>query len=211
MGGDLYGIAFFEGLQLAAGGMVFAVVFVVLVGRWIIGDEDAIGFCLRAGILVALFVIAVKRFPTIWFWVMVPLAVVPMVDVWWGGGFSSFLLRRARRRQLGKAMADVAEQPANPILRVRYARALLESDQLETGVAELERALKLADAGSKQLVADMAAEARQEFLSFCPTCQSPNTEAAKACRRCLRPYSRSPFLRLALWMARPVLRRRRHA
>ena len=194
---------------LSAVGMGYAVSVALLVGRWVVGDENWIGFLLRMAALVALFAFGIKHLDTVWFYVAVILSVVPMVDVWWGGGFSSPWLKRLRRERLGKAMADVAEQPANPILRVRYARALLESGQFDTGVAELERALELADAGSKQLVADMAAEARQEFLSFCPTCQSPNPEAAKACRRCLRPYSRSPFLRLALWLARPVLKRRR--
>jgi hypothetical protein len=48
MGPEQHSAGVFTGLQLAMGGMVYAVCFMVLAGRWVIGDEDAIGVFLRA-------------------------------------------------------------------------------------------------------------------------------------------------------------------
>lgn len=207
MGPEQYAAGVFTGIQLAIGGMVFAVCFVVIVGRWTIGDEAAVGFLLRATVLVALFVVALRHFPTIWFWAVVPLAVVPLVDVWWGGGLSTLWIRRRQQEQLGEAMAEAAGQPKNAVVRVRLARALLESGQIESGLIEIERASQLCDEGSRKVVEEMMAEAKQEFVVFCPHCQDPNRHAAKACHRCFRPFHDNLLLGLALWVARPVLRR----
>ncbi len=108
-----------------------------------------------------------------------------------------------------EAMAEAAEQPANPIIRVQLARAYLESGEIESGMVELTRALELADAGSRKVVEEMAEEAKEEFVTFCPRCQHPNSGVAKACHQCFRPFCDSAALGLALWVAGPVLRRRR--
>jgi len=205
-----YPEALFTGFQLAIAGMVFAVAMTVVVGRWITANETWLGAVLRGGMLLGLGAFVMSRFGTIWYWVLMPLAVVPLVDEWGGLSVTAWL-NQGRHLRLSRAMAAAGEQPANAVLRMNVGSALLETGQTEAGLAALEEAVRSAPEDSKEVLSGMAAEARREFVRACQSCGHPNPSWARACRRCLRVVQGGPVVRVLLCLSRPVLLRLRHA
>ena len=118
-----YPIAFFAGMQLAVGAMVYAVALTVILGRWIVGDESAPGMLLRMAATVGFAVLAIRLFGTIWYWVALTAAVLPLTDWCMGKSLSRSWLMRHRHERVGQALQGAAEQPSNPIVRLGVARA----------------------------------------------------------------------------------------
>jgi len=100
MGLGEYTTGLFLGLQLAAGAMVFAVALVVVFGRFLTADESLTGLLLRAGILVALAAFTISRSATIWYWLLLPLALIPLAEVQLGEGLAGPWLKRRRHQRL---------------------------------------------------------------------------------------------------------------
>ena len=197
--------SFLIGFELAAGAIVFAVALTVLLGRWVTGDESCLGVLLRGGFLAAFSAVAFRSFGTIWYWFALPTAMVPLVDTWFGKNLTASWFAGNRQMRLGAAMSAVAEQPANPILRLGLARVLLETGQIDAGLTALDEAVALAGDNGCSLIAEMAAEARAEFIRYCASCGHPNLHEAQICRRCLGALSGDQVSRALLWLCRPVL------
>jgi hypothetical protein len=196
-----YGLAFAVGLQLA-----FALAMVVLVGRWITAEEFWIGVLLRGGLLTTIAALTFQRFGTVWYWLMLPLAALPLADWWCGISVTGVWMKARRSQKLSRAMAAAAEQPKSALLRLHLALALLETGQTEAGLAAMEEALPLAPPDSTQLLSEMAAEGRREFVRYCPSCKYANPSGAPACRCCLGALREGVALRLLLRVCRPLLR-----
>jgi len=198
--------AFFGGFALAAGVLAFAVAFTVLLSRWITGDENAVGVVIRAGLLLGLATVAMSLLTTVWYWLLLPLAVLPLVEVHLGEGVAAPWLDRRRHTRLAEAAAAAAEQPHNAVGRLQFARALLETRQIEAGLAALDEAVVLALPDSRELITQMAEQARAELVRSCPSCRHPNPASGRACRRCLSLLTDDALLRALLWILRPELR-----
>jgi ABC-type dipeptide/oligopeptide/nickel transport system permease component len=205
-----YPNALLTGFQLAIGAMVFAVAMSVVIGRWITANESWVGMLLRGGMLMGLGVLVLSRFHTIWYWILIPLAVVPLVDEWGGVSVSGWL-NQARHLRLSRALMAAAGQPGNPVLRMNVGAALLETGQTKAGLAAIQEAMALAPEDSRELLNAMAAEAEQEFVRHCRACGHPNPSWAWACRRCLRVVKGGAAARAVLWLSRPALLRLRRA
>lgn len=202
--------AILKAFQLAVGAMAFALALTVVLGRWVTANENWLGVLVRSAALIALAVVALSRFGSIWYWVLLPLAVVPLVDEWGGLNLSSWL-SQGQHQRLSRALSAAAEQPTNAILRLHEGTALLETGQTEAGLATLEEGIALAPPDSLDLLNTMAADARQHFVRPCPRCGHPNPSWARACRRCLRAVTGGPLVRGLLWLSRPALLRLRRA
>jgi hypothetical protein len=201
-----YVTAFSTGFMLAGGLLVFSVAIAVLLGRWVTGDEGAPGVAVRGSLLLGLAAFAISRFGTIWYWLALPLALLPLVEVACGAGLAAPWINANRQRRLGEATAVAADDPQNAINQLNLARALLGARQIEMGVKALEEARALADAESRSLIEELASEVREELVAECRSCRAPNAAGAKVCRRCLRCLSESPALRALTWLLQPVLR-----
>jgi hypothetical protein len=184
--------------------MVFAVAVVVLFGRFLTADESPAGFILRGGILFALAAFAISRFATIWYWLLLPLGLIPLAEVQLGEGLAGPWLNHRRYRRLASAAAAAADQPRNAIVRLQLARALLETRQIDVGLHALEEAVSLAPPDSREMLAEMAREVESELICSCPSCRSPSPGSALACRRCFAPLTDSPLARLAIRAIRPA-------
>jgi hypothetical protein len=192
--------------MLAAGLMIPAVAFSVLVGRWITGDESSAGLLLRAALVIALGVIALTHFGTIWYFLLSAIALFPVAEISIGEGLASGWLGRQRHRRLGEAIMTAADGPASAISRLHLARGLLETRQTEAGLAALDAAVSLADEQSRALLEEMADDARREFVRWCPFCRRPNPASSRVCRSCLRPLSDDALTKAAVFLSRPALR-----
>jgi len=182
MGLEEYTTGFFAGLQLAAGAMVFAVALVVLFGRFLTADESLTGLVLRGGILFALAAFTISRFATIWYWLLLPLALIPLAEVQLGEGLAGPWLNRRRDGRLAEAAAAAADQPRNAIVRLQLARALLETRQIDVGLQAVDEAVSLAPPDSREMLDEMAREVKAELVCFCLSCRSPNPSSALAGR-----------------------------
>jgi hypothetical protein len=200
--------AILKAFQLAVGAMAFALALTVVLGRWVTANEYWLGALVRSAALIALAVLALSRFGSIWYWILLPLALVPLVDEWGGLSVTAWL-NQSRHLRLSRALTAAAEHPANPVLRMNVGGALLETGHTEAGLAALEQAVASAPEDSRELLNTMAAEARQEFVRHCPACRHPNPSWARACRRCLRAVTGGPLVRGLLWLSRPALLRLR--
>ncbi len=201
-----HAVSLFAGLQLAAGMMVFAVAMTVLLGRWVTADENALGVGLRGGVLLGLTVLAFSRFGTIWYWLLLPLTLFPLLELSCREGLAAGWIDQNRQRRLAEAAEAAAEHATNAARRLNLARALLETKQIEVGLAALEAAVSMADEQSRELLREMAEEAKQEFVRSCPFCRHPNPVAAKVCRSCLRALCEGALSRALLCLSRPALR-----
>jgi ribosomal protein L40E len=197
---------FYSVFVLAAGLMVFALAYVVLLGRWISGDEHGLGVAIRGVLLFAAALLALSLFGTIWYWLVLPLALLPLVEVAWGAGLAAPHINRKRQERLAEVTATAVGQPDNPIHRLNLARALLETGQVEIGLAEIDEAVAFADGESRSLIEELAQEAKDELLSACPSCGSLNAPASKICRRCYSAMTDGEALRALVCLLRPVLR-----
>ncbi len=201
-----YASAFTTGLQLAAGMMVFAAAMTVLLGRWITADESALGVAVRGVLLLGLVAAAFTCFGTIWYWLLLPLAALPLLQFWCGEGIAAGWLNQKRHKRLAEAAALAADHSTNAVNRLALARSLLETGQIDVGLAAMEAAVLLADEESRELVQEMAEEAKSEFVTQCPRCRMPNRAAARVCRACLRAMRADPVTRAVVWISRPALR-----
>jgi hypothetical protein len=206
MGLEDYTTGFFAGLQLAAGAMVFAVALVVLFGRFLTADESLTGLVLRGGILSALAAFTISQFATIWYWLLLPLALIPLAEVRLGEGLAGPWLNHRRHGRLAEAVAAAADQPRNAIVRLQLARALLETCQIDVGLQALHEAVSLAPPDSGEMLDEMARELKAELVRSCLSCRSPNPSSALACRHCFAPLTDSPLARLAIRAVRPARR-----
>jgi len=199
-----YPLAFSAGLQLAAGLMVFAIALMVVFGRFVTADESLAGLILRGGLLLALAAFAISRFQTIWYWLALPLALLPLAEVQLGEGLAGPWLQRQRHRRLGEAVTAAAAEPKNAITRLELARALLETRQIPAGLKTLREAVALAPSDSRDLLEDMAREVESELVRNCSSCGSPSPASAYACRCCFAPLTDCPHVRLLVRVIRPA-------
>src|SRR5208283_5126625 len=100
-------------------------------GRWIAGEECWPGVMLRGGLLATISVVAIHSYGTLWYWLMLPTAMLPLVDTFFGRGLTASWFAGRRLAQVGEAMSAAAHQPANPAVRLRLGRALLEAGHVD--------------------------------------------------------------------------------
>lgn len=205
-GMEEYTTSFANGLALAAIAMVFALTMAMVVRRWVGADENWVGVLVRAGLLVGLFVFAIRRWGTVYSVAAVAVAPLMLVESVWRWRLTASWLKQQRRARAAEAARDVATDPASAMARFRLASALLEEGRLESGLEALEAAVTLAPADSRTMLQQMAEEAREEFVRECPVCRMPNPAAALACRTCFEPLSRSPLVHFALRYCLPAWR-----
>jgi hypothetical protein len=187
--------AFLAGMVLSAAVLIFAIVFALLLGRFVTGDDDGYGFALRAVFLLlcALTAISLFRYTisspgdfrgAVACWLMVPLALLPLIELRPGGGLTGLWLKHRRQARLGDAVTAAAEKPDSPFPRVHLGRALLECGYFAPGLAALEEALARTDAGSDRIIRELVEETRNEFVRPCPACRHPVPHTALACGKC---------------------------
>jgi hypothetical protein len=204
--GAQYAVSMGAGFKLAIGMMVLTLAFVVLLGRWITAEEFWLGVLLRGFLLFALIPLAFAAFETLWYWLILPLALIPLIRVDLGDrGYSAFLNQRGQAK-LGEARAAAAAQPNNPVLRISLGRTLLETRQIFAGLATLDQAVSVAGTGARALITKMAEETKAEYLKVCPKCSAPNVRAGLACSNCFSPLEDSPALRALLKCCKPLWR-----
>jgi hypothetical protein len=201
-----YVIAFGVGIQVVAGIMVFATAMTVLLGRWITADESVLGLGVRGAVLLGLIAVAFAHFGTIWYWLILPLAAFPLLEFSCGGGLAAGWLNHKRQKRLAEAAAAAADHATNAVNRVHLARSLLETGQVDVGLAALDAAVAMADEESRELLQEMADEARRDFVKQCPACRAPNRVAARVCGACLRALCDDLVSRAVVWVSRPALR-----
>jgi len=200
-----YVTAFAIGFMLAVGVMIFAVALAILLGRWVAGDESGLAFVIRATMLLLLAGAAILSFGTIWYFVAAVAGLFPLAEFLLGDWLSAGWVHRRRDLRLGEAVSAAAVGPATAISRLHLAQGLLETGQVDAGLAALEAALSLADQQSRLLIEEMAGDARRDFVRSCPHCRTPNRIAARVCRLCLRPFAHDPLTRVASGLSRPML------
>lgn len=201
-----YVVAFGLGIQVVAGLLVFAVAMTVLLGRWTTADASALGVALRATALLGIAVVAFTRFGTIWYWLLLPLAVLPLLEFSCGSRLAAGWLNQKRQERLSEAAVAAADHATNAVNRVHLARSLLETGQIDVGLAALDAAVSIADEQSRERLQEMADEARRDFLKQCPACRAPNRVAARVCSTCLRALRDDALSRALVWVSRPALR-----
>jgi|WetSurMetagenome_2_1015567.scaffolds.fasta_scaffold91195_1 hypothetical protein len=204
--GAQYAISMGAGFKLAIGMMVITLAYVVLLGRWLTAEEFWPSVLLRGLLLFGLIPLALVTFETLWYWLLLPLAFLPMIRIDTGGRrYSDYLLRHGQAT-LEAARAAAAAQPDNPVLRISLGRLLLETRQIFPGLATLDQAISVAGAGAKELITKMAEETKAAYLKFCPKCGLPNLRAGLVCGNCFSPLDDSPTLRLLLKCCKPLWR-----
>ena len=167
--------------------------------------KSAASALLRGGLLLALAVVAIHSFGTLWYWLTLPLALVPLVEDWHGSRTSAQRLSPVSAARLAEDTAAAADQPANPVLRLNLGRSLLETGQIEAGLSALDAAVALAP--QDDYIRTAAAEAKGRLVRFCPSCGQPNPAGAHVCRRCMTAMAGGAALRGLVRLCRPVWRR----
>jgi len=206
-----YGWAFVTGAQLALGMLVIAATMTALLGRWVTANETWLGMTARGACVMGVAVVALRHFGTVWYWLILALALLPLADICLGTSITGAWLMWRKQQVLAEAITDAAANPANSVIRLALARALLDTGQIEAGLANLDQASVLAlDDGSPRM-GDFVAEAKREFVRYCPHCNHPNPREAHACRRCIRALTDNGALRAWLSLCRPVLLRLRRS
>lgn len=97
-----------------------------------------------------------------------------------------------------------SEQPNNPTLRFLLGRAMLQTGQIEAGLAELERAMELDKVLNSTAVSDMVRKAKAELLICCHHCRAINRREALICRRCCYAIVKDKYIRLLAATVRPI-------
>jgi ribosomal protein L40E len=200
-----YTWALATGFQLAAGAMAFGLALAVIVGRCITADETWYGVLLRGAVLTGLGRLVLTKFGTAVYWLLLPLAAVPLVDVWFGASLTARRYMRDSEVRLREAVVGAADQPTNPVLRIALGRALLETGQIEAGLTALDEAVRLAaESEGHSLLSAMAAEVRQRFVHVCPSCGHPSPSQARVCRHCWAALTDGRLLRATRWLWRAI-------
>jgi hypothetical protein len=202
---------------LAVAMLVFAISLALLVGRFIVGDDDGYGLTARGGVVIGLAAFALREFSTLvetrgqhgigWFLAAVALSAVPLIDFGPSFGFGGRWVKQRRQARLAAAVSAAAEQPRCPFARVRLGRALLELGHVGPGIAALRDARARADAESAQVVSELIAKTKDEFLLSCPTCGNAVSHTALVCLCCYAPLSQNLLVIVLVSLARPFLGR----
>jgi len=200
-----YTWAFVIGARLALGFLVIAGIMSALLGRWVTANETWLGMTVRGACVMGVAIIALRHFATVWYWLILPLALLPLADIFLGTSISGAWLMRHKQQVLAEALSDAAANPTHSLIRLALARALLDAGQIEAGLATLDQASALALDDGYPRMGDFVAEAKREFVRYCPHCDHPNPPEARACRHCIRALTDNAALRVWLSLCRPVL------